>query len=189
MSRPENRWLLPGIVSRPCRASSVAVVKVVERSSGLVVRLRLLVPVRMALWILERSARLWPRQLGFIAEIGNLPREVPRLDERDLTNARPPPAFFVSSQARADRAGLRPAPSRMESRSRYAPPVSDNRASLLTLGAAAFLVSADARVIDPLLKIISTEFSVAPETAALVSTGRAYGFRKSRHTRVLPLRR
>jgi hypothetical protein len=40
--------------------------------------------------------------------------------------------------------------------------VSDNRASLLTLGAAAFLVSADARVIDPLLKIISTEFRGAP---------------------------
>jgi predicted MFS family arabinose efflux permease len=45
--------------------------------------------------------------------------------------------------------------------------VSDNRASLLTLGAAAFLVSADARVIDPLLKIISTEFSVPREMAAL----------------------
>lgn len=42
-----------------------------------------------------------------------------------------------------------------------------NRASLLTLGAAAFLVSADARVIDPLLKIIAAEFAVSKESAAL----------------------
>jgi predicted MFS family arabinose efflux permease len=46
--------------------------------------------------------------------------------------------------------------------------VSDsNRASLVTLGAAAFLVSADARVIDPLLKIIAGEFHVPIERAAL----------------------
>ena len=43
----------------------------------------------------------------------------------------------------------------------------DNRASLLTLGAAAFLVSADARVIDPVLKIIAAEFHVSNASAAL----------------------
>jgi len=48
--------------------------------------------------------------------------------------------------------------------------VSANRASLLTLGAAAFLVSADARVIDPLLKIIAAEFAVpTPQAAWTVS--------------------
>jgi predicted MFS family arabinose efflux permease len=41
------------------------------------------------------------------------------------------------------------------------------RASLLILGSAAFLVSADARVIDPLLKIIAGEFRVSQESAAL----------------------
>lgn len=41
------------------------------------------------------------------------------------------------------------------------------RASLLTLGSAAFLVSADARVIDPLLKIVAAEFHVSPASAAL----------------------
>jgi MFS transporter, YNFM family, putative membrane transport protein len=41
------------------------------------------------------------------------------------------------------------------------------RASLLMLGSAAFLVSADARVIDPLLKIIAAEFGVSNESAAL----------------------
>ena len=50
----------------------------------------------------------------------------------------------------------------------YTATVSDtNRASLVTLGAAAFLVSADARVIDPLLKIIAGEFHVPIERAAL----------------------
>jgi len=44
---------------------------------------------------------------------------------------------------------------------------STDRASLLTLGAAAFIVSADARVIDPLLKIIAAEFHVSTERAAL----------------------
>ena len=44
--------------------------------------------------------------------------------------------------------------------------MSANRASLLTLGAAAFLVSADARVIDPLLKIIAAEFDVPTTQAA-----------------------
>jgi YNFM family putative membrane transporter len=42
-----------------------------------------------------------------------------------------------------------------------------DRASLLTLGTAAFLVSADARVIDPLLKIVAGEFDVSIERAAL----------------------
>lgn len=41
------------------------------------------------------------------------------------------------------------------------------RASLLTLGSAAFLVSADARVIDPLLKIVAAEFHVSQASAAL----------------------
>ncbi len=53
-----------------------------------------------------------------------------------------------------------------------------NRASLLTLGAAAFLVSADARVIDPLLKIVAAEFHVSNESAALTISAYAlpYGF-------------
>jgi YNFM family putative membrane transporter len=42
-----------------------------------------------------------------------------------------------------------------------------NRASLFVLGSAAFLVSADARVIDPLLKIVAGDFSVSKESAAL----------------------
>lgn len=42
------------------------------------------------------------------------------------------------------------------------------RASLLVLGAAAFMVSADARVIDPLLKIVASDFHVNKETAAIV---------------------
>jgi MFS transporter, YNFM family, putative membrane transport protein len=55
---------------------------------------------------------------------------------------------------------------------------SSSRASLLVLGAAAFLVSADARVIDPLLKIIAAEFSVPKESAALTVSAYAlpYGF-------------
>jgi predicted MFS family arabinose efflux permease len=53
-----------------------------------------------------------------------------------------------------------------------------NRASLITLGAAAFLVSADARVIDPLLKIIAGEFDVPIDRAALTISAYAlpYGF-------------
>ncbi len=43
---------------------------------------------------------------------------------------------------------------------------STGRASLLVLGLAALLVSADARIIDPLLKIIAGEFAVPKETAA-----------------------
>jgi predicted MFS family arabinose efflux permease len=42
-----------------------------------------------------------------------------------------------------------------------------SRASLLVLGSAAFLVSADARVIDPLLTIIAAEFHVPQQRAAL----------------------
>jgi predicted MFS family arabinose efflux permease len=42
-----------------------------------------------------------------------------------------------------------------------------NRASLLVLGAAAFLVSADARAMDPLLKIIAGEFHTRPQIVAL----------------------
>jgi predicted MFS family arabinose efflux permease len=53
-----------------------------------------------------------------------------------------------------------------------------DRASLLVLGSAAFLVSADARVIDPLLKIIAGEFHVPQESAALTVSAYAlpYGF-------------
>ncbi len=69
-----------------------------------------------------------------------------------------------------------------------------DRASLLTLGAAAFLVSADARVIDPLLKIIASEFDVSTERAALTVSAYAipYGlcqlFYGSLGDRVGPLR-
>jgi len=68
------------------------------------------------------------------------------------------------------------------------------RASLITLGAAAFLVSADARVIDPLLKIIAGEFGVSTERAALTVSAYAipYGlcqlFYGSLGDRVGPLR-
>lgn len=48
------------------------------------------------------------------------------------------------------------------------------RASLLILGFAAFLVSADARVIDPVLKVIAGEFHVAEREAAW--TVSAYAF-------------
>src|SRR5579862_428119 len=42
------------------------------------------------------------------------------------------------------------------------------RASLLVLGLAAFMVQADARVIDPLLLVISRDFHTVPTTAAIV---------------------
>lgn len=45
---------------------------------------------------------------------------------------------------------------------------SDARASLLVLGAAAFMVSADTRVIDPLLHIIADEFGIKVDRAAVV---------------------
>lgn len=42
------------------------------------------------------------------------------------------------------------------------------RASLLVLGMAAFMVQADARVIDPLLHVIAKEFGTSPPAAAVV---------------------
>ena len=42
------------------------------------------------------------------------------------------------------------------------------RASLLVLGMAAFMVQADARVIDPLLHVIARDFSTTPPSAAVV---------------------
>ena len=42
------------------------------------------------------------------------------------------------------------------------------RASLLVLGMAAFMVQADARVIDPLLHVIATDFSTTPPSAAVL---------------------
>jgi predicted MFS family arabinose efflux permease len=48
------------------------------------------------------------------------------------------------------------------------PPVPRHRASLLVLGMAAFMVQADARVIDPLLHVISREFHTSPPAAAIV---------------------
>lgn len=47
------------------------------------------------------------------------------------------------------------------------------RASLLVLGLGALLVSADARIIDPLLKVIATEFHVSKENAAWTVTAYA----------------
>lgn len=49
----------------------------------------------------------------------------------------------------------------------------DNRASLVVLGAAALLVSADARVVDPLLKVFGAEFHVTDQTAAWLATAYA----------------
>jgi YNFM family putative membrane transporter len=48
------------------------------------------------------------------------------------------------------------------------PPARSDRASLLVLGAAAFMVQADARVIDPLLHVVATDFHVTPPAAAIV---------------------
>ena len=45
---------------------------------------------------------------------------------------------------------------------------SSDRASLLVLGMAAFMVQADARVIDPLLHVISRDFHTTPPSAAIV---------------------
>src|SRR3954451_23329853 len=42
------------------------------------------------------------------------------------------------------------------------------RASLLVLGLAAFMVQADARVIDPLLHVIARDFATTPPSAAIV---------------------
>src|SRR3954466_10476126 len=49
-----------------------------------------------------------------------------------------------------------------------APLPSRGRASLLVLGMAAFMVQADARVIDPLLHVIARDFFTVPATAAIV---------------------
>ena len=45
-------------------------------------------------------------------------------------------------------------------------PMVTGRASLLVLGAAAMMVSADARVIDPMLKVIAGEFNIGLQVAA-----------------------
>ena len=47
-------------------------------------------------------------------------------------------------------------------------PAPRDRASLLMLGMAAFMVQADARVIDPLLHVISRDFNTSPPAAAIV---------------------
>src|SRR6476659_6980922 len=49
-----------------------------------------------------------------------------------------------------------------------APAASPDRASLLVLGMAAFMVQADARVIDPLLHVIARDFNTSPPSAAVV---------------------
>jgi predicted MFS family arabinose efflux permease len=49
-----------------------------------------------------------------------------------------------------------------------APAASPDRASLLVLGMAAFMVQADARVIDPLLHVIARDFHTSPPAAAVV---------------------
>ena len=47
-------------------------------------------------------------------------------------------------------------------------PAPRDRASLLVLGMAAFMVQADARVIDPLLHVIARDFHTSPPAAAIV---------------------
>ena len=49
-----------------------------------------------------------------------------------------------------------------------APAAATDRASLLVLGMAAFMVQADARVIDPLLHVIASDFNTTPPSAAVV---------------------
>src|SRR6185295_9824015 len=49
-----------------------------------------------------------------------------------------------------------------------APLPAPRRASLLVLGMAAFMVQADARVIDPLLHVIARDFHTIPPSAAIV---------------------
>ena len=48
------------------------------------------------------------------------------------------------------------------------PTASPGRASLLVLGMAAFMVQADARVIDPLLHVVARDFHTLPPSAAIV---------------------
>jgi MFS transporter, YNFM family, putative membrane transport protein len=50
------------------------------------------------------------------------------------------------------------------------------RASLLVLGTAAFLVQADSRVIDPLLKLIAGDFQTTKESATLALTLYAFAY-------------
>src|ERR1700704_3910908 len=47
-------------------------------------------------------------------------------------------------------------------------PARSDRASLLVLGMAAFMVQADARVTDPLLHVIARDFHISPPAAAIV---------------------
>ena len=47
-------------------------------------------------------------------------------------------------------------------------PAPSDRASLLVLGMAAFMVQAEARVIDPLLHVIARDFHITPPAAAIV---------------------
>src|ERR1700704_5628281 len=48
------------------------------------------------------------------------------------------------------------------------PPATRDRASLFILGMAAFMVQADARVIDPLLHVIANDFHTTPPAAAII---------------------
>jgi MFS transporter, YNFM family, putative membrane transport protein len=52
----------------------------------------------------------------------------------------------------------------------HAPSATAARASLLVLGMAAFMVQANARVIDPLLRVIGNEFHVHPARASIVAS-------------------
>ena len=54
--------------------------------------------------------------------------------------------------------------------------VSSARASLLVLGTAAFLVQADARVMDPLLKIVASDLHVTKEGASIALTLYAFAY-------------
>ena len=56
----------------------------------------------------------------------------------------------------------------MQTVTSHPPTLLPGRASLLVLGTAAFMVQADARVIDPLLHVIAREFHTVPPTAAIV---------------------
>ena len=55
-------------------------------------------------------------------------------------------------------------------------PGSSGRASLLVLGTAAFLVQADSRVVDPLLKLIAGDFQVTKEAASIALTLYAFAY-------------
>ena len=55
-------------------------------------------------------------------------------------------------------------------------PGASGRASLLVLGTAAFLVQADSRVVDPLLKLIAGDFQVTKEAASIALTLYAFAY-------------